>query len=178
MRLLALGLATALVAACGAKGEPAAATHPDGPVADYADVITLAEERALDRELRSYFDRTGNALIVTSIGSLDGRPIDEVSLETARRWGIGDANTQRGLMIMVAPNERSVRIEVTCGLESVITNERAQVIVDQIMLPLFRAGRNSEATVAGARALMKATTEFASDLGKPPHSSECFKEAA
>lgn len=178
MRLVILGFVATLAVACGAKGETATANHPEGPVADYADIIPPAEEQELDRELRSYLDRTGNALVVTSIASLEGRPIEVISLDTARRWGVGDSKTQRGLMIMVAPNERKVRIEVACGLESVITDRRAQNIIDTTMLPLFRAGKNSEATIAGAQALMRATRQFAADLGKAPHSPGCMRKAA
>ena len=178
MRLLALGLAAMLIASCGAKGEPASANHPEGPVVDFADIIPAAEEEDLDRKLRSYFDRTGNALIVTSIVSLDARPIEDVSLDTARGWGIGDAKSQRGLMIIVAPNEREVRIEVACGLESVITDARAKHIIERTMVPLFRTGKIDKATIAGAEALIRATTEFRGDLGKSPHSPGCAKEAA
>ena len=132
----------------------------------------------MDQELREYFKRTGNALVVTSVTTLDGRPIEEVSKITARRWEIGDPKTQRGLLIMVAPNERKVRIDVACGLESVITDQRAKQIIDNDMLPLYRQGKMGTGTIAGAEALMRATDTYASDLGKPAHSPGCFKKAA
>lgn len=79
---------------------------------------------------------------------------------------------------MVAPNERKVRIDVACGLESVITDQRAKQIIDNDMLPLYRQGKMGTGTIAGAEELMRATDTYVADLGKPAHSPGCFKKAA
>lgn len=178
MKSLATVLACAMLVACGAGNNPAKADDlPNGPVSDLADILPAETEARLDRDLREYWDSTGNALVVATVTTLGGRSIDKVSLETARRWGIGDAETKRGLMIMVAPNERSVRIEVSCGLENVITDERAAAIIQEVMIPIYKRGDMAGGTVAGAEALIRATSDHAADLGKPAPVG-CLKEAA
>lgn len=175
-----------LAASCTEQGSVAAAEQeqltfgavPTGPVADRADIIPADAEAALDRQLRAFEDETSNALIVLTVDSLQGQSVETVAFETFNSWGIGGSKTDRGLLILVAPNERSVRIEVGCGLESVITNERAQTIIDDVMLPRYRENDLSSGTVNGAQALMEATGTYAADAANGPVSEICKNELA
>jgi uncharacterized protein len=152
----------------------ALATHipvrPAGPILDEADILQAADEAKLDAHLRHYFDQTGNAIIVVSVRSLGGGEIEPYATTLFNSWGIGDAETQRGLLVLVAPNERKVRIEVGCGLEAAITNAAAGQIIEQDMLPHFRAGDLQEATMAGVKAL---ETRLASITVRGPTSRIC-----
>ena len=146
------GAAIAALAGCTqANASPA---HPEGPVVDTADILPPEAEAALDKKLRDYFDKNRTALIVASVDSLGGQPIEKVSLRMAEEWDIGDARTHRGLLVLVAPNEREVRIEVSCGLESVITDVAAGRVIREDMIPLFKQGDIAQATVAGVDALI------------------------
>lgn len=153
---LAQGLASAaimqLLAGCAQAGEPP--SHPAGPVSDLADILPPKTEAALDRKLRDYLETNGTALVVASVPSLDGQPIEKVSLGLAEEWDIGDPKTFRGLLVLVAPNEREVRIEVSCGLENVISDVAASRVIREDMLPLFKEGELAAGTVAGVEALI------------------------
>jgi uncharacterized protein len=150
LRASGIALAVAL-SGCGAEK---AKDLPVGPVADQADILPAAVEASLDERLTAYWKNSGNAVVVASVKSLDGKPIEEVARETFNRWGIGDKKTNRGLLLLVAPNERMVRIEVGCGLESVITNDAAAEVIENNILPHFQEGDLSTGTLTGANILV------------------------
>ena len=146
---------------------------PDAPVVDMADILSPEFEAKMNADLASWYADTGNALVVVSVPSLDGRTIEEVAFDIFNRWGIGDAKTSRGLLLLVSPTERKVRIEVGCGLESVVTDERAAHVIDENILPLYRDGEMAAGTIKGARALMGTTLAHINDLEKGPRSPMC-----
>lgn len=136
--------------------------RPDGPVLDMADILPADEEVAMDSHLRSYFSRTGDAIVLVSVTSLQGHSIESFACNLFTQWGIGDAKTNRGLLLLIAPIERKVRIEVGCGLENPIGNDVAGRIVRHDILPLFKKGDLKGGAEAGIAALEKrlgATTE-------------------
>ena len=105
--------------------------------------------------MRELNQRTGDTLVVVSVQSLTDEPIERYATTLFNAWGIGDARTDRGLLVLVAPNERKVRIEVGCGFESTVTDEIAAKIISDTMLPLYREGELSAGTLAGVDALLK-----------------------
>jgi uncharacterized protein len=145
-----------LPAGCSAPGS--GAEQPLGPVIDRAEIIPPAVEQRLDRELRDYYNRTGRALVVATTPSLGSESIDRYSLAMANRLGIGDRKTNQGLLLLVAPNERKVRIEVGRGLEQTITNAIAASIIQESLLPSFSKGDLVGGIDEGVDALI-ATTE-------------------
>lgn len=151
--------------------------RPDGPVLDQADILPAAREAALDARLRRLFSETNDALVVVSVGSLGGETIEDYATALFSDWGIGDAKTDRGLLVLVAPNERRVRVAVGCGLESTITDERASAIIEQRFLPKFREGDYAGGVETGVEALIArlALPRPANDPG--PHSDICKTEA-
>ena len=168
MKTVALALAVLLAApGCSAEADVPAqsgeaariAAHlparPAGPVLDEADLLPPGEEALLDTRLRDYWQRTRTALVVVSVNSLGGAPIERYSLELAETWGIGDPENHRGLLVLVAPNERQVRIEVSCGLENVVTDVFAGQVIREDMIPKFKQGALDEATLAGVDALIE-----------------------
>lgn len=137
----------------------AAQDIPIGPVVDRADILPADEEALLDRHLRAYWDEYRTAIVVASVTSLEGRTIEQVAFDMFNTWGIGDSETDRGLLILVAPNERKVRIEVGCGLESVITNAFAAGVIEEQILPAFRADDFPGGVEAGIDALAEELVE-------------------
>ena len=136
-RLCAL-LASALLAACSAQqGEQAS----DGRVRDDAEILDTAVETRLAERLAEAQALYGPEVGVVTVNSLNGQPIEEVSLSYANAWGLGDDERQDGLMILVAPNERQVRIEVGRGVERNYPDAWAQEIIDKTMLPQFRQNK-------------------------------------
>jgi uncharacterized protein len=128
--------------------------RPDGPVLDQADILPPDEEADLNRRLTDYWNRTHTAVVVVSVNSLGGEPIERFSLRLARDWDIGDAANLRGLLVLVAPTERKVRIEVSCGLENVISDAFAGRVIRERMTPKFKNGALDAGTLAAVDALI------------------------
>lgn len=152
--------------------------RPSGPVSDRADILPEAAEATLDAKLRGYARRTGNTIVVASVTTLDGRPIENVALDTFNTWGIGDRSTNRGLLVLVAPNERQMRIEVGCGLEKPISYDVAREIIEQQMVPPFRSGDFVGGIDSGVDALI-ARLDRATEFGATSEACmKIMKEAA
>jgi uncharacterized protein len=119
--------------------EPALALT--GRVVDAADILSPNFERELTAKLMALEEDTKVQLVVASTPNLNGETIESYSLNLANAWGIGSADRNDGLMLLVAPNDRQVRIEVGLGLEDTVRNEEAQIIIDTRIVPQFRNGR-------------------------------------
>jgi uncharacterized protein len=85
-------------------------------------------------------EETTDQFVVATVTSLQGQSIEVYANRLANRWALGQKDKNNGVLLLVAPAERKVRIEVGYGLESTLTNQIAQEIIDQTMVPRFRAG--------------------------------------
>jgi uncharacterized protein len=144
----------ASAALCGCAAAHAYPARPVGPVLDLADVMPATGEAALNYRLIKYYDATGNSLVVVTVNSLEGQTIEQYAKGLFNEWGIGDAKTDRGLLILVAPTEHKVRIEVGCGLEGRITNDLAAKVIRDAMVPRYIEGDLEGGTLAGVDALV------------------------
>lgn len=164
--LLALLLATP---ACGAEpaaqgcgrhgaivaGDQAARPLPEltGRVVDTADLLPAPAEERLTRELQALEAETSDQLVIVTIPSLEGEPIESLGLRLGNGWGIGQAGLDNGVLLIIAPSERRARIEVGCGLEGLLTDERAQQIMANELIPRFRGQRFVDGISAGVTAI-------------------------
>ena len=145
---------------CGRHGavlSPEAADRPlpalTGRVVDLADLLPTAAEQRLTRRLASLESTTSDQFVVVTVPALDGEPIESLALRLGNGWGIGRKNLDNGVLLIVAPNDRKARIEVGCGLEGLLTDERAQQIMDTVLVPRFRDARYEEGVNAGVTAI-------------------------
>jgi uncharacterized protein len=111
-----------------------------GRVVDQADILPAEEERALSAMLEAHEQKTTNQVVVATVASLEGRSIEDYGVELGRAWGIGQAEKDNGVILLIAPNEREVRIEVGYGLEGELTDAITKLIIEGSILPRFRAG--------------------------------------
>ena len=136
--------ALAVIAALGFALLPAAAapTFPEltGRVVDDAELLTPEDEQALTAELKTLEDKSSDQLVVVTLPSLQGYTIEDYGYQLGRHWGIGTAKLDNGALLIVAPNERKVRIEVGYGLEPILTDALTKIIIENAILPRFRAG--------------------------------------
>lgn len=107
------------------------------PVVDRAEILSAADERELTERSRLLEGATTDQVVVVTVPELAGLSIQDFALTLANHWGLGRADADNGVLILVAPTERRVRIAVGCGLEALLTDRRAADIVDK-MTPLFR----------------------------------------
>ena len=146
---------------CGRHGAvvveaPSARPLPEltGRVVDMADLLPGSAEQDLVGRLAAVEAQTRDQLVVVTIPSLEGEPIESLGLRLGNGWGIGQAGLDNGVLLIVAPRERSVRIEVGCGLEGLLTDERARRIIDEELVPRFRERRYVEGVNAGITAII------------------------
>ena len=144
-----------LVAGAATIGTASAQTFPKftGFVVDAANVIPDDQEAALAKRLDALQKATGNQLVVATIPSLEGYPIEDYGYRLLRGWSVGLKDINNGAILIVAPADRKVRIEVGYGLEPVLTDAFASGIVNQQILPRFKAGDKPGGIVAGANAV-------------------------
>jgi uncharacterized protein len=122
-------------------------------VIDGARVFTKQGLIDLNARLSELNVSAGPQVVVMTVPDLGGASIEDYSLRVAKQWGIGDPDRNDGVLLLIAPNQRKVRIEVGTGLTSVVSDAAAKQIIAVDMLPHFRAGKIDAAAVAGADAL-------------------------
>ena len=133
-----------------------------GRVVDQAGIHSPQVEERLDRLSSELERRTTDQLVIVTLPSLDGRPIEDVGLALGRGWGIGQKEKDNGVLLVVAPNERRVRIEVGYGLERILPDERAAEIIQRDLLPPFRQSEFEQGILAGAEAISQLLVSHAS----------------
>jgi uncharacterized protein len=132
----------ALFAALAVAAPATAETFPTltGRVVDAADILDQPTRSAIAAMLTTLEEKTTDQLVVATVTSLQGESIEVYANRLANRWALGQKDKNNGVLVLVAPTERKVRIEVGYGLEVTLTNAVAKYIIDQSMLPRFRAG--------------------------------------
>lgn len=138
---------------------PATATAafpaPTGFVNDFAGVISGGTKNALEGLLSSFERATGNEIAVVTLPSLDGRTVEDVAVDLFKQWGIGKKGKDDGILFLIAPGERRMRIEVGYGLEGTINDALAGRLLDDNVIPRFRAGDMDGGIAAGTIAIVQ-----------------------
>ena len=170
--LRALGGALLALALLGAPAF-AAPKFPalTGRVVDEANMLSPAVETNLTGRLAALESQTGRQLVVVTVPSLQDYPIEDFGYQLGRQWGIGEAKADNGVLFIVAPNERKVRIEVGYGLEPILTDALSSIILQTAVIPRFKDGDMEGGVVAGADAI-------ADQLALPPQEAQARAQAA
>lgn len=122
-------------------------------VQDYAGVISAPARSYLQELGRQLDQKTSAQLVVVTVKSLDGAPLEEYSLKLLRDWGIGNKEKNNGVLMLIATGDRKSRIEVGYGLEGALTDSLTGQIQDQYMIPYFRKGTYEPGIASGYEAL-------------------------
>lgn len=126
-----------------------------GRVVDEVGLLSAQQRESITAALAAHEQKTGQQLVVVTLNSLQGLPIEDYGYQLGRHWGIGEKDKNTGALLIVAPNERVVRIEVGYGLEGELTDAATKLIIENIILPEFRAGRFGQGIVAGTGAMLQ-----------------------
>lgn len=129
--------------------KPKAAMQLTGRVVDAANILDTETEKQLAAKLAFAEKQYGPQMVVVTTPSLGGRRIEDYSFDLGNAWGVGDAKRDDGLLLVVAPNERRVRIEVGYGLEGSFSDVFSKKILDETILPQFSAGDLQAGIVVG-----------------------------
>ncbi len=151
------GLAQVLLLGTCALLAQATPTFPalDGRVVDRAGLLDESHRARLERMLAGHEQATGEQVVVVTLPGLQGETIEDYGYQLGRHWGIGQKGKDNGALLIVAPNERKVRIEVGYGLEDRLTDAQSSLIINQVILPAFRRGDFGAGIDQGASALLR-----------------------
>jgi len=138
--------------------------HPEGKVSDFAQALSpTAKDTVL--ALAENLEKTNGAqLAVVTVPSLDGLSVQEYANKLFNLWGIGHKGKDDGILFLIAPTEHKARIEVGYGLEGTINDGKAGRILDESVIPYFKAGDYSQGVLSGAQHIAAAITGDASQI--------------
>lgn len=125
-----------------------------GRIVDAAHLVPADLAASLSAELAAHEARTGNQVALLTITSLEGEPLEEFSHRVATAWKLGQKGTDNGVLVLVVPGERKVRIEVGYGLEGTLTDAKSSRIIREEMAPRFRSGDFPGGITAGIKAVL------------------------
>src|SRR5271156_1592816 len=162
-----------LIAASAAMLAMAGLVHADGPkfpkltsrVVDEAGILSPQTKDQISALSADHELSTGQQIVVVTVKSLQGYPIEQFGYQLGRNWGIGQKGRDNGAILLVAPTERKVRIEVGYGLEGTLTDAQSRIIIERSILPAFRRGDFNGGVLNGAQAMLQV-------LGGNPVSAE------
>lgn len=145
-------------------------------VVDAANIIPADREAALDAKLAGVERQSGRQLVVATVPSLEGYPIEDYGYRLGRAWGIGQKGENNGLILLVAPNDRKVRIEVGYGLEPIMTDALSSVIINTQIVPAFKAGDFPGGIEAGVNAIVPQLTLPPEEAAKRAQSASAVRQ--
>jgi uncharacterized protein len=146
--------------------------RPDGPVYDGANILSAGTKAQLDQQLRAYNKETGRAIIVATVPSLGGASIESYATTLyTDKWGIGGAQRDAGLLLLIAPTERKMRIEVGYGLHGWFGGIMAGRVINDVIAPRFKEGNFDAGVTDGVNAIL-------AHLAKSPADAVAIEEAA
>lgn len=154
LKRAALALAIVFAFAGAAFSAP---TFPQltGRVVDDAHILSPDVQQQLTQKLADLEQRTSRQLVVVTLPSLQGYEIEDYGYQLGRAWGIGQKKLNNGALFIIAPKERRVRIEVGYGLEPILTDALSSVILQEKVLPKFKARDMQGGIVAGTDAIVE-----------------------
>ena len=153
------------VAALWAFAALAAADFPPltGRVVDQAKILSPVTIADLERKLADLEQKSGIQLVVATVPSLGGEEIEPYANALFRAWKLGEAKKNNGVLLLVAPNQRRVRIEVGYGLEGTLTDAISSIIISNAIAPRFKAGDFNGGVTRGVDDIITALT---TELGR------------
>lgn len=129
--------------------------QPSGYVNDYAGMISVEDKPAIEAVLKSFHETDGGEIAVVTIPTLGGDQIEEYATSLFREWGIGQKNQNNGVLLLIAKEERAVRIEVGYGYEGRLTDALSAQIIRNEIVPMFQRGDFSGGIATGTRVIIQ-----------------------
>ncbi len=162
-------LVAVLVLALGFVFANAPAAQPvfpelTGRVVDNANLLSAADESQLASDLEAHEAKSTDQVVVVTLPSLQGYEIEEFGYQLGRKWGIGQKDKDNGVLLIVAPKERKVRIEVGRRLEPLLTDAVSKLIIENGILPRFRDGDVAGGIKAGVTDILAVLSGDAEEL--------------
>ncbi|MGH6988251.1 MAG: TPM domain-containing protein [Stellaceae bacterium] len=139
-----------------------------GRVVDDAGLLSPAARQRITQWLAAFEHDTKRQVVVATVPTLQGYTIDTYGYQLGRFWGIGQKGKNTGAILLVAPKEHKVRIEVGYGLEGTLTDAVSSTIINGYILPQFRKGNYQAGILAGTAAVLRALGWNGASAAIPP----------
>ncbi|HEX9167701.1 MAG TPA: YgcG family protein [Roseiarcus sp.] len=180
LRLWPRALIAALVAALWVGAALAAANFPPltGRVVDQAKILSPVTAADLESKLAALEQKSGIQLVVATVPSLGGEEIEPYANELFRAWKLGEAKKNNGALLLIAPNERRMRIEVGYGLEGTLTDAVSSIIISNAIAPRFKAGDFNGGVSRGVDDIITALTTDSAEWKPKPTDMRAEPEAS
>jgi uncharacterized protein len=148
----------------------AALTFPEltDRVVDQANVLSAAERERLTKQLADLEEKSGIQLVVATVNSLQGQDIEPYANELFRTWKLGEKTKNNGVLLLVAPKEHRVRIEVGYGLEGTLTDALSKIIIANAIAPRFKVNDFDGGVAHGVDDIITVLTTDAGEWAKRP----------
>lgn len=130
---------------------------PKGYTSDFVNLFSEKEIQSLDSLIGNYEKKTSVQIAVATVNAsmVGDMEIEAYSLQMLRTWGVGQKGKNNGILIVIAPDIRKVRIENGYGIEKVISDEETKEIIEKVIVPRYKEGKYYEGTKAAILAMMK-----------------------
>lgn len=160
LRRLSVVVMLSVLAACWLPASAQALAVPaapkDVPIVDQTNTLSAEQKQQLADKIAKERAATGNEIGILMIKSLDGDAIEDYSLQVAREWGVGQKERNSGVLLLVAKDDRQLRIEVGYGLEGALTDIQSAHIIQDRITPQFKQGKYYEGVNSGVDGIILA----------------------
>lgn len=158
--ILIAGMAFVFVCVMQSPSHAAELTFPSltGRIVDGAGVIPEDMRAKIDAKLAAHESKTSDQVVIATVRSLQGTTVEDYANRLYRQWALGQKDKNNGVLLLVAPGERKVRIEVGYGLEGALTDALSKVIITTAIAPRFKAGDFGGGLDAGVDAILNILT--------------------
>lgn len=156
---------TCIVGAVSLSAQEVKFPSPRGHVNDYAGIISAGVKEQLEKMLMVVENKTSAEVAILTVNSTAPLTIEQYAVELFQNWGIGKKGKDNGVLLLVAKDDRKVRIEVGYGLEGALTDMHSKIIINDLIIPHFKAGSYEKGITAGAVMISKIiANEYGVDL--------------
>jgi len=128
--------------------------QPTGYVNDFAGLLSKQEREILEKKLSGYATKTTNEIAVVTIKSLGGETIEDYTVRLAEKWKVGKKGKDNGVILLIAKEDKKLRIEVGYGFEGVLTDAKSKLIIEREITPRFKKGEFGPGISAGVNAII------------------------
>ncbi|WP_375459954.1 TPM domain-containing protein [uncultured Enterovirga sp.] len=160
----------ALLALLLLAGPALAQTFPalSGRVVDQANILKPEDRAAIEAKLKAHEDKSSDQVVVATVRSLEGIPVEDYANRLYRHWQLGTKEKSNGALLLVAPTDRKVRIEVGYGLEGALTDALSGIVIRTAIAPKFKSGDFAGGIQAGVDAILSILAGDAEEWQRKP----------
>lgn len=180
MKHIIVGILAMIIGGAGISCTAYAYTSPGAPlgfVNDFAQIISDDAESQLTETLRAFTASTTNEIAVVTVPTIGDEYIEQYAVTLFEEWGVGSSEEDNGVLVLLAVQDRKIRIEVGYGLEGALPDSVAQRIITNEMVPSLAAGDYDTAVLRGTEAIIEATRGEYSAPNPSPYMSTLFDVA-